>query len=136
MYCNKCGNKLMGSEKYCPNCGNRMDNNVTEVREIKSTESSRSASIILGGISLGGVFMGIFAPIALILSIIGLVLAIKSNKNVKNTVGIVLNAIGLFLSLIITTIIALVIYFMVNTSKGIFDNFWENFNYPYEKQDF
>lgn len=138
MHCRECGNKLMGSEKYCPNCGKIIDNSFTEVKmvndgDVKSTENSRSASIILGGISLGGVLLGIFAPISLILSLIGLVLAIKSNRNIKNTVGIVLNAIGLFLSFIITCIIALIIYFMVNTSKGIFDNLWDIYDNTYDE---
>lgn len=140
MYCDRCGNRLMGYEKYCPNCGNIIGEK-EEVKVVndnvnKSTEGNRSTSIVLGGLSLGGVFLGIFAPISLILSIIGLVLAIKSNKNSKNTVGIVLNAIGLFLSVVITSIIALIIYFVVNTSSGIIDDYWGSYYDAYEKQDF
>ena len=141
MYCDRCGNRLMGYEKYCPNCGNTIKDNVKDIdiandNMNKSTEGNRSASIVLGGLSLGGVFLGIFAPISLILSIIGLVLAIKSNKNSKNTVGIVLNAIGLFLSFIITGFIILVINFVVNTSNGVIDEYWDNYYNTYERQDF
>ena len=133
MYCDRCGNRLMGYEKYCPNCGNAIKDNVKDIDIAsdsmnKSTEGNRSTSIVLGGLSLGGVFLGIFAPISLILSIIGLVLAIKSNKNSKNTVGIVLNGIGLFLSFIITGFIILVIYFAVNASSGIIDDYWGTFD--------
>ena len=120
MYCDKCGNRLMGYEKYCSNCGHMIGNNddnnenkVTDNYNNKSTDGSRSTSIILGGLSLGGVFLGIFAPVSLILSIIGFVLAIRANKNANNTIGIVLNGISLFLSVIITAFIALVIYFMI-----------------------
>lgn len=141
MYCDRCGNRLMGYEKYCPNCGNTIKDNVKDIdiandNMNKSTESNRSTSIVLGGLSLGGVFLGIFAPISLILSIIGLVLAIKSNKNSKNTIGIVLNGIGLFLSFIITGFIILVIYFVVNTSNGVIDEYWDNYYDTYERQDF
>ena len=140
MYCDRCGNRLMGYEKYCPNCGNvigeKEEVKVVNDNENRSTESNRSASIVLGGLSLGGVLLGIFAPISLILSIIGLVLAIKSNKNSKNTVGIVLNGIGLFLSFIITGFIILVIYFVVNTSNGVIDEYWDNYYDTYERQDF
>ena len=134
MYCHNCNNRLYGTENYCPNCGVSLkeenkaivDNSNTVDN---STEGSRSASIVLGGLSLGGVFLGIFAPISLILSIIGLVLAIKANKNVKNTIGIVLNGIGLFLSALITIFIILVIYFAIqvgtNTIPDIIDTYGE-----------
>ena len=120
MYCDKCNNRLMGIEKYCPECGNPVNNNIKENTDIKNNkninnvENYRSASIALGIISLVGVFLGIFAPISLVLSIIGLIFAIKSNKNVKNTIGIVLNSISLFISMIITLFIALVIYLAVD----------------------
>ena len=140
MYCDKCGNRLMGYEKYCPNCGNNVGDKeevkVVNDNENRSTESNRSTSIVLGGLSLGGVFLGIFAPISLILSIVGLVLAIRSNKNSKNTIGIVLNGIGLFLSFIITGFIILVIYFVVNTSNGVIDDYWGSYYDTYQKQDF
>ncbi len=137
MYCDRCGNRLMGYEKYCPNCGNIIGEK-EEVKVVndnvnKSTEGNRSTSIVLGGLSLGGVFLGIFAPISLILSIIGLILAIRSNKNSKNTIGIVLNGIGLFLSFIITGFIALIIYFLVNTSNGIIDDYWGSYYDTYER---
>ena len=135
MYCNNCGNKLMGSEKYCPNCGHVIQDNVKDVYDnsTKSTEGSRSASIVLGGLSLGGVFFGIFAPISLILSFIGLVLAIKSNRNVKNTLGIVLNSVGLFLSFLITIFIILILNIIVNTSSGIYDEYIDRFGNIYSE---
>ena len=115
MYCNNCGGSINGFEKYCPNCGKLISNTFLEDKSInKSTENARTASIVLGGLSLGGIFLVIFAPVSLILSIIGLILGIKSNKYYKNTIGIVLNSIGLFLSFILTGIFALMIYFVVD----------------------
>ena len=142
MYCSNCGNRLMGYEKYCSNCGHIIDEsnnnfnynvNNNNNDNYKSTEGSRNTSIILGGISLGGVILGIFAPISLILSIIGLILAIKSNKNSKNTIGIILNAISLFISFIITSFIILIIWLMVDTSQGIYDNYWPNITNTYHE---
>ena len=115
MYCNNCGGSLNGFENYCPNCGKLISNTFLEDKSInKSTENARTVSIVLGGLSLGGIFLVIFAPVSLILSIIGLVLGIKSNKYYKNTIGIVLNSIGLFLSFILTGVFALMIYFVVD----------------------
>ncbi len=116
MYCDNCHNSLMGNEIYCPKCGRRVNNELMN-SEMKSTESARSTSIVLGIISIFCIFFGIFIPVALVLSIIGLVLAIKSNSNVKNTPGIVINAITLFISAIFTLIIALIIIFSFNTIK-------------------
>ena len=145
MYCNNCGNRLMGNEKYCPNCGSKTFENsnsnidiVANESERKSTEGYRSASIILGGLALGGVFFGIFAPVSVILSIIGLILAIKSNRNVKNTPGIVLNAIGLFLSVIITIAFILFIWFVfsvVDDNDYDFNNMYNDYinrDYKYD----
>ncbi len=115
MYCDRCGNRLMESEKYCPNCGNEIQDNVKDVLvnndNNKSTGGIRNASIILGGLSFAGEIFWMFAPVSLILSIIGLTLAIKSNKTNNNKVGIILNAVGLFLSLVTTCIIVIILYF-------------------------
>ena len=123
MYCQNCQNILTGNENYCPNCGLKIhDKNIYNNKPIDitpSTENVRSASIILGGLALGGICLGIFAPVSLILSIIGLILALKANSNVKNTIGITLNAIAIFLSFIITTFIALVVYFIISESYEI-----------------
>ena len=127
MYCSKCGNKLIESDKYCANCGNKIDN-INNSFAVPSTngDNGRTASIVLGILSLIGVFMFIFSPISLILSIIGLVLAIRSNKISNNTVGIVMNGISLFLSFMLTLFIGLIIYFLVTGSDYIEDWYWNN----------
>ena len=127
MYCDKCNTRLMGNENYCSYCGNKINkefvNNYETKEVVKSTENSRSASIGLGIISLCGVlFFGIFAPISFILSIVGLMLAIKASRNVKNTPGIILNAISLFLSFILTVIISLILVFSFNIIKDAWND--------------
>ena len=134
MKCNFCGTELKGYEKYCHNCGSKVNDEVITVDEFhKSTEGARSGSIVLGIVSLVGVFLFIFSPISLILSIIGLVLAIKSNNNVKNPTGIILNSISLFLSVVATAIICLIIYFGIFAINTGIDNIIEYTDRTYEK---
>ena len=121
MYCSNCGAKFNEEENYCANCG-KLINEHKPITIGNNNEGARSASIVLGILSLVGIFIFIFAPISLILSIIGLILAIKSSKTYKNTAGIVINAISLFLSCIITAIIALIIMFSYNIIKNDFGN--------------
>ena len=123
MYCNNCRSKLSGVEKYCPNCGNLVNGPINIDNGNGSTENYRTASIILGGLSIGGVLLVVFAPISLILSIIGLILALKANKNSKNTAGLVLNGIGLFLSFILTAIFALLMYIVIDVIKNGTDEY-------------
>ena len=122
MFCSSCGNKIDNDIRFCPNCGHKINDiniNNSYVSDIdKSIEGKRTASIVLGILSLVGIFIMIFAPISFILAIIGLILAIRVNKVVKNTAGIVLNAIGLFLSFIIISIIALVLIFSYNIIRN------------------
>lgn len=125
MYCSNCGAKINDGEKYCTNCGKLISESkpITIDNNKNNNEGTRTASIVLGILSLVGIFIVIFAPISLILSIIGLILAIKSSKTYKNTAGIVLNAVGLFLSFIITVIITLIMIFSYNIIKNDFNGF-------------
>ena len=124
MYCQECGVTLTGNEKYCPNCGCKLNHDYTSYNNEfdRTAENKRVASLVLGIISLCTVFIGIFAPIGLILAIIGLFLAIKANKKIPNTPAIIINAIGLFLSAIITIFITLIIIFSYNAISNIWDN--------------
>ena len=111
MYCSKCGQKFNKEDKYCINCGNPRENtaNVT-INSVtdKSAKNKRTASIILGIISIVGVFFIYTSPISLILAIIGLVIGVKANKKVKNIAGIILNALGINFSLGMLLLIYLV----------------------------
>lgn len=138
MYCNNCGNQVAEGTQFCPKCGQRI-NGQTPIAyvndEAKSVEGKRTASIVLGCLSLFGVFVLFLAPISFVLSIIGLIIGIKANKVVKNTAGIILNAIGLFLSFIIIAILALIIMFSYNFIRygtdeygNIINNFIEEYS--------
>lgn len=149
MYCNKCGTRLNMGDKFCPGCGSVVENQgyngtVTNNNPTVSKDGNKTASIVLGILGLGGSLLVIFSPVALILSIIGLVLAIKANKNTDNIAGIVLNAIGLFFSVIIVAVIGLIIYIAVNTteddsSKDLWDylnEYNEDIDYPKNSSNF
>ena len=135
MQCNNCHNNLVGTELYCPQCGTKVSSGIT-VDGSKSTESIRSASIILGVISIFCLFVGILSPIAIILSIIGLVLAIKSNKNVKNVPGIIINSVTLFVSIIVTIFFILVIIFSINIVEDHWSEIVPNINIDVNHGDF
>ena len=119
MYCKNCSYELKGMEKYCPNCGKKvnyqLDDNALTIKDEspKSLDQARTTSITLGIISMIGIFFGILAPISFVLSLIGLFLAIKVSRKVSNPAGIILNAISLFISTIMTIFIAIVFYLIV-----------------------
>ena len=144
MNCNNCNCTLTGIERYCPSCGVPVNKPISITNDTGSTENYRTASIILGGLSLGGLLLVIFAPISLILSIIGLSLAIKAHKNSKNVAGLVLNGISLFLSFILTAIFALLIYITIDVIKNgtdeygnrIYDYIEEQEKIPYDNNRF
>ncbi len=117
MNCSNCQTKLMGSEKFCPNCGQRIGNEISTPVD-KAVDGKRSASIVLGILSLIGVFFIVFAPLSFILGVIGLVLAIKANRQVNNIAGIVLNAVGALVSAIIIGLFIL----LIRLSFGIIQN--------------
>jgi phosphate/sulfate permease len=131
MYCSNCGKKLAKDVLYCPNCGEKTTEEVKG--EVISNEpitkddnnSRRETSIVLGIIAIVGVFLVIFAPISFVLSIIGLVIGIKANKNTNNTIGIVLNSISLFLSAILCIVIVFFFWLFVSIIDGGFDRYYE-----------
>lgn len=135
MYCVKCGNKLVGNENYCISCGNLINYSVNEQVNVKKN-GDKTISIVLGIFGIVGSLMFIFAPISLILSIVGLVYGIKVNKRVGNVLGIVLNIISLFLSLIISLIIFFALFFSWYTVRDGINNFWQEESYYEERVDY
>ena len=122
MYCPKCNNSLTGSEIYCPNCGKKITE--TESKQKKeptkeSTENSRSASISLGLVALFGSLLIVFAPAAFIIALVGLAQAVKSNRNVKNTPGLVINGVALLTSSIGMIIFLFFVSFFIKAISKI-----------------
>ena len=108
-FCENCGNKIDNNNNFCVNCGNKINRVNNNSLNVKNEESNwlKSASIVLGSISIVGCITLIFFPISIILSIIGLILGIIATKKGKNMLGIILNVIGLLLSILIIFIIVL-----------------------------
>ena len=151
MYCSNCGNKIENNnDKYCTNCGTKLENNNSKTNDNNQTNINNNdnknnintnnwlkiASIILGSLSITGSLLIIFAPIAFILSIIGLILTIYSLKKDKNLPGILTNSIGLVLSIIVN--IVLIIFIMnifgtvsdkgINWVQDFYNEHWNNSN--------
>ena len=128
MYCEKCKNMVSNDYNYCPECGSKLVNQsvFTEPDINPITENNRTLSLTLGIISLIGLSLFVFAPISLILSIIGLIFAIRANRFVKNTASIIINAISLCLSFLITSIMLLIVMVIF----GFFGRLDYDFDYP------
>ena len=127
MYCTKCGNKVLENSKFCSTCGNSLNspiyNNLKRDNDVDSKTFTKGndlsvASLILGASSL---MFSSFAPLTLIVAIIGLILGIVSkNKKVEKKVAIILNIVGIVLGLFITFIWIL---FFIGVSSDIDDAF-------------
>lgn len=122
MYCSNCGNKILGSDKFCSTCGFGLDrqrlNNDNNINNVSNkTNGLALASLIIGAASL--MFVS-FAPITLIAAIIGLILGIAcKNKCTEKKVGIILNIIGIVLGFFITLIWIL---FFIGVASDIEDD--------------
>ncbi|MBO5530397.1 MAG: zinc-ribbon domain-containing protein [Bacilli bacterium] len=91
MYCNNCGTENEKETKFCVKCGKELG---------KKGEGLGTASMILGIISI--VLSFIITVVTLPLSITGLILGIVNKaKGGKKISGIVLNAISIFLSIVL-----------------------------------
>jgi len=114
--CVNCGNKIKKSDSFCVICGKKIEN-----KQEKNNNSSncglKIASIVLGILGIIFSLMLFLSPVSFIISLIGLILGICALKHVKNVVGIVLNSIGLFLSVLIIILIVVI------------------FNYTYDNMD-
>ena len=118
MYCSNCGEQRVNNFAYCQKCGSKFE----EVKTTNNSSSdSKTVSIIFGIIGIAGSILIVFIPIAFVLSLIGLILAIISNKKEKNTTGIVLNIIGLFLSIAITCLFIWIISIGANWISDIYN---------------
>lgn len=104
MFCNKCGLKTNGNEKFCVGCGSpinqQVNNNVAysynnQMNNANNPKQGKSiASLVLGIISI--IFSFPLSIIILPISIVGLILGIvDKNKNGKSVAGIILNSISI-----------------------------------------
>lgn len=109
MFCTNCGAKINENDSFCVGCGtkiekskkitkeehkedNKKENNSINNNNSKRNDGNKTASIVLGIISIVTCFT-IFISIPL--SIVGLVLAFNARKTDRNfIIGLVLNIIG------------------------------------------
>lgn len=142
MFCINCGNKFSNNDKFCTNCGVKLETINNVKKEFNNNDNGlKIASIVLGSIGIGGAFLIIFAPVSLILSIIGLVLGLCALKKGSNVLGILLSSIGLVISLIVTVIMLLIFIFAFESVSGyeyedFFGDEFGEYYYDYGLEDF
>lgn len=133
MYCTKCGNKLKSSDKFCSVCGKEndiqkkesADNNLLNDKDSLNNNND-NVSVVFGILSLCLCFVPI---VGLVLGIIAIVKGRRYAKNSNNkSSGFVLGIFGSVLSLLLTIIMIIGIYFVVyfiseEDGKNIID--WE-----------
>jgi|GEM_PF-4857015 len=100
MFCKNCGRELKDDAKFCDNCGAKVvfkhANNDDDENEKPECDGKVTIAFVLGISSLA---VWTLPVIGLPISIIGLVLGVKSNKVKLHTAAIILNIIGLVLSI-------------------------------------
>ncbi len=109
MYCKKCGKHLLEYEKVCPECGeeiidlNKIDKSISPIK----SKTYDILSIVFGSISLVSWIFIIY--LGYLFSIIGIVISFKAFDKgldkVQSKVGMILNVIGLIITLIMHWII-------------------------------
>ena len=86
MYCTSCGKQVDVNSSFCTGCGARIS-----VANVQEDSGKKVASIVLGCIGIFGALQVIFAPISLILTIVGLILGVMASRKESNVAGIILN---------------------------------------------
>lgn len=141
MYCTNCGNKIDNkNDNFCTNCGVRLeklDNDLANVSSVSSNNVNgiNIVAIILGVLGIMGSLTFVFAPMSLILSIIGLVLGFSILKKEKNFIPLLITSIGTVLSLIVTVILIFICVNIINMVNDksipwydeIYHNYYERF---------
>lgn len=147
MYCEQCGKKISKDSKFCPECGVKIESAEREKQVSTKKEAEKPvtvdktnnqnnksglsiASLVLGIISIAlGLFLNIFIiPIA----VVGLVLGIVYKEKTKQMcTGIILNLIGLIVSILTFVLIIIFAISIVDLFEDIDDpdNYHINDNY-------
>lgn len=128
MYCSKCGVENKNSNKYCYNCGNKLD-----IKRSVTKSGYKETSLVLGIICL--ISSLFFSIIGFIPGIIGLVYSNKYKKESGNYgTGFVLSIIGMIIGII--EVILLILFFSLIINFGYYetnnDSNLENINNIYD----
>ncbi len=128
MYCSKCGVENKNSNKYCYNCGNKLN-----IKNCVTSSGYKETSLVLGVMCLvSSVFLSI---IGFIPGIISLVYGNKYKKESGNYgTGFVLSVIGMIIGILELIGIILLFMFVVNFGyyEGTNDSTLENVNNVYD----
>lgn len=128
MYCSKCGIENKNSNKYCYNCGNKLD-----INNSVTTSGNKETSLVLGIVCLiSSVFLSI---IGFIPGIISLVYGNKYKKESGNYgTGFILSIIGMIIGVLEMIGIILLFMFLINFGnyEETNDSTLENINNVYD----
>lgn len=128
MYCSKCGVENKNSNKYCYNCGNKLN-----IKNCVTSSGYKETSLVLGVMCLvSSVFLSI---IGFIPGIISLIYGNKYKKESGNYgTGFVLSVIGMIIGILELIGIILLFMFVVNFGyyEGTNDSTLENVNNVYD----
>lgn len=128
MYCSKCGVENKNSNKYCYNCGNKLN-----IKNCVTSSGYKETSLVLGVMCLvSSVFLSI---IGFIPGIISLVYGNKYKKESGNYgTGFVLSVIGMIIGIL--ELIGIILLFMFIVNFGYYeatnDSTLENVNNVYD----
>lgn len=128
MYCSKCGVENKNSNKYCYNCGNKLD-----INNSVTTSGNKETSLVLGIICLiSSVFLSIIGFIP------GIISLVYGNKYKKESgsygTGFILSIIGMIIGVLEMIGIILLFMFLINFGnyKETTDSTIENINNVYD----
>ena len=143
-FCPKCGNSIGANDKFCPVCGEKLQNDQpgefqasgvdTDTREKKKEKDNGTISLVCGAIALGSIvfswipFVGI---IGLVLSIVSIVFGNKAKGNSYGKTGRILGIIALVIQ-IVEFVIGLVVFCLIAAgvikNGGYYDTYISLFN--------
>lgn len=127
MYCSKCGVENKNSNKYCYNCGNKLD-----IKNCVTSSGYKETSLVLGVMCLiSSIFLSIIGFIP------GIISLVYGNKYKKESgsygTGFVLSVIGMIIGIL--ELIAIILLFMFVVNFGYYeatnDSTLENVNNVY-----
>lgn len=128
MYCSKCGVENKNSNKYCYNCGNKLD-----IKNSVTSSGYKETSLVLGIICLiSSMFLSV---IGFIPGIISLVYGNKYKKESGNYgTGFILSIIGMIIGVLEMIGIILLFMFLINFGnyEETTDSTLENINNVYD----
>lgn len=117
MFCKKCGAELCDGTKFCPKCGEALEEEVKKTVVDTPEADSLATSVLTFGI-IGVVLLWIFPPVGIVFSY----LAIKKFKQYKElsaipstkaNVGNILATVGLVINIISSVLMVLSIVFFI-----------------------